>query len=428
MPGVLTSWPEWQEFEHQYNHVPKDPDFGKAKQSIIDKYGEAALTKSWLQVCEDLVNITNEIAEKQSSIIPVLSTDDILQNGFSDAQAAEIKRIGCFIAQGTIPRDETNKAYTNLQQYVADNREHVSGWPEATPSMLMLYDSPTQITLRTHPRQLRLQRRINALWHDGTCDVAAEPLLYSDGIRDRPPGQRFLGLGPHIDAGSLCRWACPDYQKTYGEIFSGSPRSHDAFDLSIRKTANQTLFPGIAHSQIFRSFQGWTALTRAAASEGAIMLYPNVKTAIAYVLLRPFFAPPPDPADVLNASKWTFDRSGAWFPGTCKPDSQSLSRTSHPHLRLEECLVHIPDMAAGDTVWWHTDVSSPRVLPTRLLTNVNSGLSRGRSRAQRPGERLGGVHSCLSHDRWKPSIHQESTPSHIGRSSSARLCSRMRYE
>jgi hypothetical protein len=356
MPGVLSSWPEWQEFEQQYNHTPKDPDFAAAKQQIVEEFGQEALTQAWLQTCEDLKAITNDIAVKQSSIIPVLDTNAILHDGFSESQADEIKRVGCFIAKGTIPTEEATQAYADLQQYVADNREHVQGWPAETPSMLMMYDSPTQIALRTHPRQLRLQRRLNALWHDGTSEVATEPLLYSDGIRDRPPGQRFLGLGPHIDAGSLCRWADPAYRNAYKKIFSGSPRAHDAFDLEVRKNANQILFPGIAHSQVFRSFQGWTAMTRAAASEGAIMLYPNVQTVIAYVLLRPFFAPPTNAADVMEASKWTLDTSGAWFPGTSKPDSQSLSRVSHPHLRLEECLVHIPDMAAGDTVWWHTDV------------------------------------------------------------------------
>lgn len=359
MPGILSSWPEWQEYEHLHDHVPKDPDFAIAKKKIIDEYGEAALTRSWLQVCEDLKGITDDIAAKRSSIIPVLETDAILRDGFNDNQVIEIKRVGCFIARGTIPREEATEAYVGLRQYVADNRNHIRGWPSETPSMLILYDSPTQIILRTHSRQLQLQRRLNTLWHDGSSKANTEPLSYSDGIRDRPPGQKFLGLGPHIDAGSLCRWADSGYRNAYRNIFSGNYRNHDAFDLEVRKTANQILFPGVAHSQIFRSFQGWTALTRAAASEGAIMLYPNVQSVIAYVLLRPFFAPPADIADVMDASKWSFDANGAWFPGTNKLDSQRLSRLSHPHLRLEECLVHIPDMAAGDTVWWHTDVGCP---------------------------------------------------------------------
>jgi hypothetical protein len=401
MPGVLSSWPAWKEYEHQYDHIPKDPDFAAAKQAIISEYGEEALRQSWLRVCEDLKAITDEISDKRSAIIPVLDTDGILNHGFTDAEAAEIRRVGCFIARRTIPANTVDQAYQDLRQYVADNRERVTGWPKETPSMLRLYDSPTQIALRTHDRQLRLQKRLNALWHDGSSDVATEPLLYSDGIRDRPPGQAFLGLGPHIDAGSLCRWACPQYRKAYAAIFSGTPENHDAFDLEIRKNAQQSLFPeGTAHSKVFRSFQGWTALTRAAASEGSIMLYPNVKAVIAYVLLRPFFAPPTKPDEVMDASKWTFDRTGAFFPGTTKPDSQRLSRISHPHLRLEECLVHIPDMAAGDTVWWHTDVSRS-ILVLSLADFYLPGLPRSGSRAQRRRECIRGIHCCVSDDGFQ---------------------------
>lgn len=86
------------------------------------------------------------------------------------------------------------------------------------------------------------------------------------------------------------------------------------------------------------------------------MLYPNVKWQTAYLLLRPFFTPPEDPEDVLDASKWIFDAETPWFPGTFKGDSQLLSPSSHPHLRLKECMVPIPAMEPGDTIWWHADI------------------------------------------------------------------------
>jgi hypothetical protein len=95
-----------------------------------------------------------------------------------------------------------------------------------------------------------------------------------------------------------------------------------------------------------------------------LLVYPNVAVTMAYVLLRPFFKPPTNPEDLLDASKWTIDESGS-FPGTKKPESQRLSRTSHPHLRLEECMVHIPPMEAGDTVWWHSDVSTHIIIIVR---------------------------------------------------------------
>jgi hypothetical protein len=77
------------------------------------------------------------------------------------------------------------------------------------------------------------------------------------------------------------------------------------------------------------------------------------------MLLRPFFRPPMEEgADVMDPETWTLDDKTGWFPGTFKTQSQRLSRVSHPHLKLEECLVHMPKVNPGDTVWWHCDVSS----------------------------------------------------------------------
>lgn len=144
----------------------------------------------------------------------------------------------------------------------------------------------------------------------------------------------------------------------YDALVSGRPRKYDAFDLSVRKDANQILFPEIAHSTVFRSLEGWITLTKAAPEDGTMVLYPNASTVIAYVLLRSFFKPPADEKDLLDSSKWSFDAEGAYFPGTLEEQSQYLSRASHLHLRLEDCLVHVPSIQPGNTVWWHADVSA----------------------------------------------------------------------
>lgn len=232
------------------------------------------------------------------------------------------------------------------------------GWPKETPFILSLYFSPTQMAARSHPNQLKLCEELNSWWHDKTASSSPEQLSYADGVRIRPPGVPFRGLGPHIDAGSLCRWADPTYRSVYDAVFSGNPELLDNYDLSARQFANQAMFVGEPHSRVFRSFQGWTALTSAGLGEGSLMLYPNVKWSMAYVLLRPFFQPPASEAEVMDATKWTFDAecTSSWFPGTFRDDSQLLSPTSHPHLRLQECMVGIPRMNPGDTVWWHADM------------------------------------------------------------------------
>ena len=365
MPGATRVWPAWPEFTSQGVTEAKDPDFLSTKKAIIDEYGADALRKSWITICKELEAVTDEIAEKGSTIVPTFDTAQILSDGFTEAQRAEAQRIGAFVCRATIPETEASAIYEDMAKYIADNKTSIQAWPEESPSMFVLYNSPAQNKIRSHPNHIGLQRRLNELWHnyDASKDTSAEPLAFFDGIRDRAPGQPFLGLGPHIDAGSLCRWADPAYRRVYDDVFRGTPGTHDPYNLGVRKDANQDLYKGMAHSTVLRTFQGWTALTPTEAREGTIMVYPNVKSAIAYMLLRPFFRPPEDKdADVLNPELWTLDEESGWFPGTFKTNSQRLSRASHPHLRLEECLVHMPKVNPGDTVWWHCDVSFLHIL------------------------------------------------------------------
>ncbi|EFX04933.1 duf1479 domain containing protein [Grosmannia clavigera kw1407] len=364
MPSAITEWPAWIEHTKADPKHAQDPVYLSAKRAVLAEYGAEALQKSWLAVCAQLEAVTADIAVRGSSAIPVHEAADVVgPDGLSAAAQAEIKKRGCVVIRQVLPRSEAEQLYADLQTYVADNRDVIRGWPADSPSMLILYDSPTQNAIRGHPNQLQVQRQLNGFWHDDNNTEAdptsSEPLIFFDGVRDRPSRQEFIGLGPHIDAGSLSRWADPAYRHSYANVFNGSPERHDCYDLGVRKQAQQALFPATAHSTVFRSFQGWTALTPTGPRAGTMLLYPDVQSAIAYVLLRPFFRPPADPSQIMDASKWTIvdptDQDG-WFPGTNKNNSQMLSRSSHPHLRLEDCLVHVPALQPGDTVWWHTDV------------------------------------------------------------------------
>lgn len=216
---------------------------------------------------------------------------------------------------------------------------------------------------------MALHRVLNSLWHDKEDPEKsfAAPLAYADACRIRPPGIPFTGLGPHIDAGSLCRWEEPQYQKTYEKVWSGKVEEYDPYDLTVRKWANPAFHPGQAQSRVFRAFQGWTALTKAGAGEGSLLIYPELKFAIAYVLLRPFFQPPASDADILEPEKWALNLDDAWFPGVWRHTPQELSARAFPHMNLTKCMVNIPTMEPGDTVWWHCDVSSDltHVSPSR---------------------------------------------------------------
>jgi hypothetical protein len=357
MPGIVKSWPAWPEFSDPTPESMQDGDFARAIADIIAQYGEQALRQGWLKACKELEKVTARLSSPDNAAVPIFQMDEIQGHGLSEKQRLQLRSSGCCIIRGVLDTEEASAFFKDLKSFISDNEGRIMGWPPNSPSIYRLYNSPTQIAVRTHPNQLFIQSVLNSLYHDVSGETSPNPLSYTDAARIRPPGQPFLGLGPHIDAGSLCRWADPAYRKVYDRIFAGYPEEFDAYDLGTRKDADQFLFQARAHSEVFRAFQGWTALTSASAACGTLMLYPNVSAVIAYVVLRPFFSPPSDSDEIMDATKWTFNSELSWFPGTMKDQSQRLSIYSHPHLRLQDCVQYIPPMNPGDTVWWHTDVS-----------------------------------------------------------------------
>lgn len=364
MPGKIGNWPAWAEFLSPPGDVSQDTftSSTKAKAETISQYGEEALRQGWLRVCKDLELVTEKLAKLGNAAIPVIQMAEILDGGLSDERKLELKERGCCIVRNVLTTEEATSKFHDLKDFLAQNEGAIPGWPSDSRVMINLYNSPTQVAIRTHPNQILLQKALNSLYHDASGETSPDPLSYTDAARIRPSGQHFLGLGPHIDAGSLCRWADPQYRRVYDQILSGHPELHDPYDLSVRKDADQFMFEAKAHSVVFRAFQGWTALTPTSETCGTLLLYPEVKTVAAYLMLRPFFAPPAKEEDVMDADKWAFDSQSNWFPGTIMEQSQRLSTTSHPHLRLQDCLMYIPEMSPGDTVWWHTDVRDGSIL------------------------------------------------------------------
>jgi hypothetical protein len=105
---------------------------------------------------------------------------------------------------------------------------------------------------------------------------------YADRVRRRQRGQD-LGLSPHMDAGTVERWIDPGYQQVYANIFAGDWRGYDPFDATHRLQTHEIPSPAVC--SMFRTYQGWTALTRQGPRDGTLRLIP-IAEGIAYVLLR----------------------------------------------------------------------------------------------------------------------------------------------
>jgi hypothetical protein len=118
-------------------------------------------------------------------------------------------------------------------------------------------------------------------------------------------------------------------------VFDGSIEEFDPWSAAYRTTGSQ--YPSTTMTSVFRTFQGWTALSDMAHDQGVLQVV-AIPEAIAYLLLRPLLT---DVAD---------DDMCGLTPGQVFPVTQRW------HAPLLDALSGIPDVQAGDSVWWHGDM------------------------------------------------------------------------
>lgn len=241
-----------------------------------------------------------------------------------------------------------------------------AAFPPSDPQVFELYWSAPQLKARSHPSLLRVQRRLMSLaWHASSPAAPislANPLSYADRLRIRQPGDAAFALGPHIDGGGVERWESNGYGRgaVYDAVLEGNWEAHDPWDVGGRIDVVNNLYDGQGACSVFRMWQGWLSMSHAKPTEGTLLVYPLIKMATAYVLLRPFFRPVSEARDArfLDESNWAFtgveemtsELEGAW-PGY----GQELTDQLHPHLELEGTMVHVPTIRPGDYVAWHCD-------------------------------------------------------------------------
>ena len=240
------------------------------------------------------------------------------------------------------------------------------GFPTSDPTVYELYWSPSQILARAHPNIIRTQAFLMSHWHakDKQALIStSHPTAYADRLRIRQPGDSGFALGPHIDSGSCERWEEGGYGRgqVYNEIFKGNWQAYDPWESSCRLPVISDLYNGAGACSMFRMFQGWLSMSDTGPGEGTLMVNPLFNKATAYYLLRPFFRPKKNLKTVdshafLQESNWEMeDDSTPVLQGAVPSNCQELNTELHPHLGLEETMVHIPKIRPGDYVAWHCD-------------------------------------------------------------------------
>ncbi|KQZ83708.1 DUF1479 domain-containing protein [Pseudomonas sp. Root562] len=324
----------------------------KMKKTLRAQIGD--VESLFAEVSEFIAAEITSIKEQQAltgSGWPVLEFDDIAQGKVTQEQLAQIKRRGCLVIKNHFPREQVLTWDKNLLEYLDRNDfdriyrgpvdQFFGNLDASRPEIFPIYWSSSQMQLRQDERMGAAQSFLNRLWkiHSHGQDWFDPDVnaLYPDRVRRRPPGTTSKGLGPHTDSGALERWLHPAYLKVFDKIYSNDFKSYDPWDAAHRTEVDEYAYKDTVKCSAFRTFQGWTALSDMKADQGVLHTLPIPK-AMAYMLLRPLLNDVPE------------DELCGVAPGKVLPVSQKW------HPLLVQGMTPIPDVQAGDSVWWHCDV------------------------------------------------------------------------
>ncbi|MCL6746492.1 DUF1479 domain-containing protein [Kosakonia sp. R1.Fl] len=293
----------------------------------------------------------NALKAQGKSVWPQIAYSDIAQGKVSEAQRALIKQRGCAVIKGHFPREQALGWDRSMLDYLDQNHfdevykgpgDSFFGTLEASrPEIYPIYWSQAQMQARQSEEMAAVQSFLNRLWRfESEGQQWFDPdvsVIYPDRIRRRPPGTTSKGLGAHTDSGALERWLLPAYQRVFASVFSGKFEEYDPWNAAHRTEVEEYTVDNTTKCSVFRTFQGWTALSDMIPGQGLLHVVP-IPEAMAYILLRPLLDDVPE------------DELCGVAPGRVLPVSEKW------HPLLMEALSSIPALEAGDSVWWHCDV------------------------------------------------------------------------
>ncbi len=328
------------------------------RQSIISEKrklrGTGADLKGAFRRVDDYIKYEADRIRKKvasgASPLPQISFKSVADGTVSEAQKDAIRHRGVAVVHGVYPRSQAEAWNEQIREYIEKNDyfsraeakrgidNYFSGLADAKPQIFGIYWSKPQIEARQGESMAATKRFLNNLWDvngpDGREFDPDNDYAYADRTRRRRPGDKTLGLSPHMDSGSYERWTDANYQKIYGSVFSGHWEDYNPWKAAFRTRTVEYVSPAVCSA--FRTFQGWTALTTQGPNMGTLRVAP-VSKGITYMLLR-----------ALQDDVAEDDLCGA-EPG------RALSVKPEWHPSLLDCQVPIPMMEPGDTVWWHPD-------------------------------------------------------------------------
>jgi len=296
------------------------------------------------QIRAEVAQIT-AARERGETIWPVIDYAEIEAGAVTAQAQALLRRRGCLVVRGHFDREQALRWDRSIVRYVEDNKffenyrgpaDDFFGSVGSKPEIYPIYWSQAQMQARQDDRMARVQGFLNRQWKHESYGVQwfdpDRDSLYPDRIRRRPEGADSGGLGTHLDPGNLDLWMTKAYQQAFRHLFDGTIEQYDPWDAASRTDGPQ--YPGTTMCSVF---QGWTALSDMAHDQGVLHTVP-IPGAMAYLMLRPLLADVPEDDMCGVTVNQTFPANDTWHP------------------LLMQALSGIPDVRAGDSVWWHCDM------------------------------------------------------------------------
>ncbi len=286
--------------------------------------------------------------ERGDNVWPTIDYTDIEAGTVPPETIDLLRQRGCLVIRDHFPREQALAWDAGIVDYVERNHffetyrgpgDDFFGNLGSKPEIYPIYWSPAQMQARQSDRMATAQAFVNRLWTYGTEGQRwfdpDRDALYPDRIRRRPAGVDSNGLGPHLDSGTLSLWMTSANQRAFRHLFDGTVERFDPWDAAYRTSGPQ--YASSTMCSAFRTFQGWTALSDMEHDQGVLHTVP-IADAMAYLLLRPLLADVPEDDMCGVTVGQVFPAHRQWFA------------------ELLTASAGIPDVTAGDSVWWHCDM------------------------------------------------------------------------
>src|SRR5882762_5920372 len=198
-----------------------------------------ALKRAYADVKDHIsraVDIIRKDVAAGRAVVPELNYRDIKNNTVPESFRQSIRKTGCTVVHGVFPADLARDWFAQVGEYLETNHyeqlegekrsldKYFSALKAGKPQVFNVYWSKPQVMARQDARLAETRAFLDRLWKFEGVFNPDRQCTYADRVRRRQPGDKTLGLSPHMDAGTVERWIDPSYQQVYENTFAGDWR------------------------------------------------------------------------------------------------------------------------------------------------------------------------------------------------------------